>query len=464
MMSLRVRLFVLVAAITIIVWAGAATWTALSTRAEIQRVLDGRLIEAARMVAALNMPMAPTPRRLAPTTYTRQLSCQIWSMGGRLIGQSAGAPDQPLAAAGGAGFSERLIGDQNWRVYTYVDAERGVRVMVGDNLSVRRRLVTDMMIGLILPGLAGLVGLGLLLWLGVRRGLRPLSRLARSLADRSPASLAPLDDHEVPGELRPVVREMNALLRRLEAARQAERDFVANAAHEMQTPLAGLHTQAQVARRAEDRTMRDHALDQITRSVDRTSHMVRQLLDLAREQGRASSPVGASTAVAAILAELADTYRPVAATHGMTLVIEPGCADITVPVSQDALRLALGNLIENALNYAAAGGWVGVACTVDDVSREISVSDDGPGIAPAERDRLRRRFERGNGVKAGGSGLGLSIVEAAIAPGGGRLDLRERPSGGLIAAIRFPVDPHGTEVSAAPGLQRVILGRPEGQR
>ena len=131
MMSLRVRLFVLVAAITIVVWAGAAAWTALSTRAEIQRVLDGRLIEAARMVAALNMPMAPTPRRLAPTTYTRQLSCQIWSMGGRLIGQSAGAPDQPLAT-GGAGFSERRIGDQHWRVYTHVDAERGVRVVTAD--------------------------------------------------------------------------------------------------------------------------------------------------------------------------------------------------------------------------------------------------------------------------------------------------------------------------------------------
>ncbi|RYM10485.1 ATP-binding protein [Sphingobium cupriresistens] len=436
MMSLRLRLFTLVAAITMIVWAGAATWTALSTRAEVQRVLDGRLIEAARMVAALDIPMVDEPRRVAPTSYTRQLSCQIWSMDGALIGQSAGAPDRALAQ-GHPGFSERQIEGQQWRVYTHVDAKRGLRVMVGDNVSVRQRLVTDMMIGLLLPALVGLAGLGVLLWLGVQRGLRPLDSLARSIAARSPSSLAPLDETVGPSELRPVVQEMNGLLRRLEAARRAERDFVANAAHEMQTPLAGLKTQAEVARRASDRTMREHALEQITRSVDRTSRMVRQLLSLAGEEGRARDPEVSLTSLDSVLAEVIDDYRAAAMACGTRIVAAPSCAGAEVPMSPEALRQSLGNLVENALCHGGPGGEVVIACETNDTAMEILVMDRGPGIAPQDQERLRRRFERGAGVQNGGSGLGLSIVEAAAENCGARLDLRERPSGGLIAAIRF---------------------------
>ncbi|MDH2132386.1 ATP-binding protein [Sphingobium yanoikuyae] len=436
MMSLRIRLFALVAAITMIVWAGAATWTALSTRAEVQRVLDGRLIEAARMVAALDVPMVDEPRRLPPTAYTRQLSCQIWSMGGELIGQSAGAPDLPLAQ-GQPGFSERQIGDQHWRVYTHVDAQRGLRVMVGDNLSVRQRLVTGMMIGLLLPALVGLAGLGVLLWLGVGRGLRPLDALARSIAARSPSSLTPLDETVGPSELRHVVQEMNGLLRRLEAARQAERDFVANAAHEMQTPLAGLKTQAEVARRATDPAMRDHALEQITRSVNRTSRMVRQLLSLAGEEGRAREPQIQPVVLDPVLAEVIDDYRAVATARDMRIVVAPSCEGAAAPMAPEALRQAIGNLVENALHHAGPGGEVVIACETNGKAMEILVMDRGSGIAPQDRDRLRRRFERGAGVQNSGSGLGLSIVEAAVESCGARLDLRERPSGGLIAAIRF---------------------------
>lgn len=419
-----------------LVWAGAAGWTALSTRAEVERVLDRRLVEAARMVAALDMPVTGTPRQVEASPYERQLSCQIWSLTGTLIGQSAGAPNAPLAG-GAPGFSERLIDNQNWRVYTHVDESRGIRVMVGDNLQVRQRLVTDMMLGLLLPALAGLAALAVFLWIGVSSGLRPLDRLAREIEGRSSDSLAALDFDRAPTELSSVVRAMNGLLARLEAVRSAERDFVANAAHELQTPLAGLKTQAEVARRANDPAMRDHALERIAQSVDRTSRLVRQLLDLALQQGRISEAPPRLVPLRSVLDEIERDYGPTAELKRVSIEIGLGCSDWQLAIEAEALRLAIGNLVENALHYGSSGGFVRLECDERD-GFELRVVDGGPGMAEGDQARLRRRFERGAGAQSPGSGLGLSIVEASISPAGGQLELREGCPNGLVAALRFP--------------------------
>lgn len=440
MTSLRARLFALVAAVTMLVWAGAAAWTSLSTRAEVERVLDRRLVEAARMVASLDIPVGGAPRRVEPSSYERQLSCQIWSLTGRLVGQSAGAPQAPLAQ-GASGFSERRVGAEDWRVYTHVDEARGIRVMVGDNLQVRQRLVTDMMLGLLLPALVGLIALAALLWVGIASGLEPLARLARDLKRRSSDSLASLELERTPAELSPVVTAMNDLLAQLESARRAERDFVANAAHELQTPLAGLKTQAEVARRAREPAMRDHALAQITHSVDRTSRLVRQLLDLARQEGRRGLGSSRTIPLCPVLEEVLHDYAPVAHSQGMTIEIAPDCSELRLAIDPGALRLALGNLVENALHHGSAGGFVRIECDHRD-GLELRVVDGGAGIPENDRARLLRRFERGAGVTAQGSGLGLSIAEAAIAAAGGVLELRGADPSGLIAALRFPDRKH----------------------
>lgn len=431
MRSLRFRLFALVAAVTMLVWAGAAAWTAVSTRAQLERVLDRRLVEAARMVAALDVPVTGGARPLPSPSYSHQLSCQIWSLSGALIGQSAGAPAAPLAG-GRAGFSERRIGEGVWRVYTHVDATRRIRVMVGDNIAVRQRLVRDLLLGLVLPAAMGLIALGILLWLGVARGLRPLDQITRAIKSRSPDSLAPLAVERVPGELQPLVDAMDALLAQLDTARRAERDFVANAAHELQTPLAGLKTQADVARRATDSGMRDHALERIAISVDRTSRLVRQLLDLARQQARTSHPC---------YTRLGDAVEDVERDHGLianfndgTIQIAGGWRDFEIALGRDALRLAIGNLVENAVNHGE--GRVRIECALGE-ALEFRVIDEGPGIASGDIPRVLRRFERGRQVRSTGSGLGLPIVEATIAPAGGTLELRQQEQG-FAAVLRFP--------------------------
>lgn len=434
MRSLRLRLFALVAAVTMLVWALAAAWTAVSTSAQLERVLDRRLVEAARMVAALDVPVSGRARALPSPSYTHQLSCQIWSLGGALIGQSAGAPASPLAA-GQAGFSQRQIEDRVWRVYTHVDDSRGIRVMVGDNIDVRQRLVRDLLLGLLLPAALGLIALGVLLWLGVSRGLRPLDKVALAIKARSPDSLAPLAVERAPDELQPLLAAMDGLLGQLDAARRTERDFVANAAHELQTPLAGLKTQAEVARRATDSSMRDHALERISISVDRTSRLVRQLLDLARQQNRPSDGELRFTRIGDAVQDVERDYGLIADLNDCA--IETACEwrDVNIALDHEALRLAIGNLVENAIHHGGEGK-VRIACALDDWL-EIRVIDEGAGIPGDDLTRVRRRFERGRQARSMGTGLGLSIVEAAIAPAGGTLELQKLELG-FAAILRFP--------------------------
>ncbi|UZK70599.1 sensor histidine kinase N-terminal domain-containing protein [Sphingomonas sp. S1-29] len=434
MRSLRIRLFALVATVTLLVWSGAAAWTAISTRAEIERVLDRRLVEAARMVAALDVAAGTPAKQAIAAPYSRELSCQIWSLGGGLLGQSAGAPDVPLAG-GAPGFSERSINEHNWRVYTHIDTARSIRVMVGDNLAVRQRLLRDLMFGLLLPASVGLAALAMLLWLGVRRGLSPLQRLTAAIDSRSPDSLLPLETHAVPSELGPLVRAMDELLRRLDAARQAERAFVANAAHELQTPLAGLKTQAEVARRATDDGMRDHALERITVSVDRTSRLVRQLLDLARQEAQARGSKQTFTRLGDVIEAVEHDYGLIADLKERQLKTACRHSGLEIALDQESLRLALGNLVENAIHHGQPGS-VGIKCVLADTF-ELHVTDVGRGIARSDQERVRRRFERGPGAQAGGTGLGLAIVEAAIAPADGVLELVTH-EGGFTAVLRFP--------------------------
>ncbi|WP_300381042.1 ATP-binding protein [Henriciella sp.] len=436
MRSLRGRLFVLVTLATTLVWTLAATWTIVSTREEVQDVLDSRLLEAARMVAALNLG----PRRDASgvqdlSSYSRQLSCQIWTLDGALVGRSAGAPTRPLAVVE-SGFSERVIEEERWRIYTHIDTERGLRVMVGDKLRVRRMLLRDMLAGLLLPAIAGLIFLGVMIWFSIARGLRPVRWLAAAIEERSADDAAEIAVGKVPAEIEPLVNAMNRLFSRLEAARRSERDFVANAAHELQTPLAGLKAQAEVAARTSDPDMRRSALVRISRAVDRTGRLVRQLLVLARLQDKKSyTPVG-EVSLDSLLGEILDDWHPLAQQRDAVLNMKQPCS-YCLCVDPDLLRLAIGNLVENAIIYGGYGQTVSIRCRAG--SRfEIHIEDSGPGIAPDKRKTLRRRFERGSSASETGTGLGFSIVETALEALDGHLELMHSQAGGLLAVISLP--------------------------
>lgn len=440
-MSLRLRLFLILALATGAIWFSAVIWIEHSTRAQVTRVLDARLAEAARMVSSLledrRIAMAgdgaPVAIPLDPHgDYAHQLSCQIWSLQGTLVGQSEGAPQVQLTGAQGTGYSESTVGGETWRVYTVENPALGVRVMVGDSLGVRDRLVSGVIEGLLLPMALILPLLAAALWVSLGRGLAPMHRLAEALRLRSPSDLSPLPAGPVPAEMRPMRGALDDLFARLAKAREAERDFTAFAAHELKTPLAGLRTQAQIARIAPDEATRSRALQSIERSVDRTDRLVRQLLELSavEREGAAAERVDLGQLSAEICADLA----PLAEARGVALICDiPLGTEQTLPASGFLLHTALRNLVENALQASSEGGKVRISRR----GAVLLVEDDGPGIPETLRARACERFVRGT-QGGDGSGLGLAIARAAMERLGGGLELPPSAGQGQRAELHLP--------------------------
>ncbi len=442
MPSISRRLFLILVLTTSLVWLSAVIWIFLSTRAEVERVLDARLMEAGRMVSSLvsrqdiaggasRKPTAELPARIQ-TAYDRQLSCQIWSLQGALIGRSDGAPDNKLSEQAD-GFSETVIGGEHWRVYAITNPALGIRVLVGDNMRMRDHLVGDVIRGLLLPALLIFPVLAGLIWFSIRRGLFPLNRIALALQQRDASDLRPLENVETTKEIAPVVRSLNGLFVRVSGLRKRERDFTAFAAHELRTPLAGLKTQAQVALASDDRAIRDHALRQIVVGVDRTGRLVRQLLDISAIEAREPEERRATTQPGKILralgAELADRTKEV------TLDIASDLDTAEIDIEPESFTLAARNLIENAVGHSPHGGVVRCRLAQEADGPAVVIEDDGPGIPEDELPRVTERFFRGRNKAAVGSGLGLAIVELALSRSGWRLRLENRAAGGLRATI-----------------------------
>ncbi len=425
MMSLRVRLFAILLLATGLIWLSAVAWIYLGSKREVEQVLDNRLQEAARMVSSLVGAVggtAPdgTPRTFpAPTAYERQLSCQIWSLDGRMVARSSGAPERRLTDAP-AGFSEREVDGETWRVFTAEDAEKGVRVLVGDRLSLRERLVTDLIMGLLTPALLVVPLLGMLIWASLGRGLRPLRLMARNLAARDADDMSAIDAGQAPTEVRPLADALNGLFLKVEAARRHEREVTAFAAHELRTPLAGLKTQAQVAMAATDPDITRAALRQILAAVDRTTRLVRQLLDAARLDAAEETRPLTEIDVGALVAETVAGMRVPAE---IRTVVDPELHGYTMRADPESLRLAVRNLHENAVQHMQAG-------LVEWAARPggggIVVRDEGPGIPEEELPQVTKRFFRGRHKSATGSGLGLAIAEMASRRSGLSLHLRNR--------------------------------------
>ncbi|MEI2297265.1 ATP-binding protein [Ensifer sp. MJa1] len=450
MRSLRTRLFAILLITTGLLWLSATVWIFLSTRAEVERVLDARLMEAARMVNSLivsqDMMKDDGDDRLAQSAmkipvlehphYDRQLSCQIWSLDGTLIGKSDSAPDTTLAAHA-TGFSETVINGETWRVFAVENAGLGVRVLVGDNLRIRDRLVNDLVKGLLFPALLIIPLLAVLIWLSVGRGLAPLRKLAGELAAREASDLHAIEGLGATREIAPVLKSLNGLFARVAGAREREQNFIAFAAHELRTPLAGLKTQAQVALSSDDDATRERALGHIVAGVDRTGKLVRQLLDIASveatEGGKTVNTFDVGEMLAGLMAELRGN-----GTAAAGISIDERLFGLKTRMEPELFRLAARNLLENAFNHSPSGTAVRCGIEKQAGSLIILIDDAGPGIPEDEMPHVTERFFRGRFKTTAGSGLGLSIVERALDRAGADLQLRNRAEGGLSARIVLP--------------------------
>lgn len=434
MMSLRMRLFAILALVTALVWGGSVVWVELHTRNEVQRVLDSRLMESARMVSSLMRPDGVSPigndaGPKQPSPYDRQLSCQIWSVEGELIARSQNAPVEKLAPDQD-GFSEQTIRGERWRVYTVHVADGGYRVMVGDSLAIREHLVGSVVKGLLGPAVLGLLALGVLIWWSVGAGLKPIRQMTRTLAARSAEDLTPVDVASGGPDLQPFVVALNDLIGRVRGAQNRQAEFTAAAAHELRTPLAGLRIQAQIATSTGDAAIRTRALEQIQTSVDRTARLVTGLLTLARED---EAPIADHERR---WIDLGDLFNQAADEPRLRLPTEA----FQIYAHPDRFETVIANLLANARTFARDAVHVSV---VEAGSAPILViEDDGPGVGQGDLERLGDRFFRAADSPAGGSGLGLSIVVSTITAHQGSVRFSPSPLGGLRVEI------HGLPIRA----------------
>jgi two-component system, OmpR family, sensor histidine kinase QseC len=450
MRSMRARLLLILLVTTGAAWLSAAGWIYFSAQAQVEQVLDARLREAARMVdslltderieiasAARALQEAGIERDWGSEDYSRQLSCQIWSLSGDMVGRSEAAPRQRLAGDGD-GFSQTVIDGETWRVYTVLNRNRGVQVMVGDNLKIRQSLVNGVMMGTLLPMTLMLPIGALLIWLSVRGGLAPLERTAKALSARRADDLWPVGDASSPAGLRPMLAALNGLFARVEAAREREKSFTAFAAHELKTPLAGVKTQAQIALASKDPQVTARALAQIAGGVDRSSRLVSQLLDLAAADASENDLSPGPADLGRALEEAIRAVEPLRQKRSVAFE-EAGDAAARVACNEALATTALKHVLENALLHSPAGGRIAIAMSRRQARVSVVIEDQGPGMNEDEIAHATERFFRGHDQPATGTGLGLAIVETVLKRAGGALSVANREGGrGLRVTLAFP--------------------------
>lgn len=306
-----------------------------------------------------------------------------------------------------------------------------VHVQVAETLNKRSRLALEMLANVVLPQLLLIVMATLVVWFGVSRGLEPLQRLRRAVAGRSHLDLSPIDTHDVPGEVRPLVDEVNDLMARLGRTFDFQNRFVADAAHQLKTPVSGLKAQIELALRENDPERVRHSLAQLYISADRLSRLVRQLLSLARNEPGALDTVQLQPLdLNAFALEVSMDWVPHAIKREIDLGFEGVEQPLTIAADQDRLRELINNLIDNAIRYSHEGGRVTVRTSREaDGQVKLAISDDGPAIPVAERARIFERFHRLLGTQQDGSGLGLAIVSEIATLHGARITLEEDTDG-----------------------------------
>ncbi len=411
-----------------------------------------------------------------------QFFFQVLGRRGELLAGEArlSVPGGDGRSVGTVRYRDDVVGEEPVRVaYVWLATRSAVNGVAGDDdallqvaetLGKRSRLATEIVKGVILPQFVILPVAVVLVWFALSRGFRPLAELQQTIRRRQSDDLSPISENDVPEEVAPLVRAINDLLQRLDRSITAQRHFLADAAHQLKTPLAGLRTQAELAAReidggrADAATMK-HSLLQIATSSQRAAHMVNQLLSMARAEDRGTAVRRQPVDLAAVVRAVVRDFVPRALERRIDLGYEgppaPSARDATS--SADAADAAaprllgepvlLGelvrNLVDNALQYTPPGGTVTARVLPDPFGQVVvlQVEDTGPGIAPGERELVFQPFYRALGTEVDGSGLGLAIVQEVAQRHGAEVTVadaqpRVGPAAlapGALFTVRFPL-------------------------
>ncbi|MBD9479934.1 ATP-binding protein [Pseudoxanthomonas sp. PXM02] len=388
------------------------------------------------------------PRLRLPTQPSRAgkkfetLRYQVWILGRRTpVVASNGAPMQPLRADFKPGFVVSEVAGEPWRVYAVTDATGRIQVQAGMSQSAMKAELAHWVKISLWSGVGILLVLGASVGFAIHWSLRPMNRLRQDMALRDPHDLAPLPASGLPREIRPLVDSFNLLLGRLSEAMRGERQFLADAAHELRTPLAALLTQTQVAMRAGSQADAQAALTQLAQGIQRTSRLAQQLLDSARVD---ASPLREDRPVVAlpdVVTMVAREFESMATRRQQVLAIHAEPASVRGDL--DDLGILVRNLLDNAVRYSGEQARIEIACGGDEQTAWLVVRDSGPGVPVEERERIFERFFRGSqGNGERGSGIGLSLVDRIARAHDARITVEEGIAGrGFGCRVEFVAAP-----------------------
>jgi len=441
--------------------------------AQLTRMISRQLVPAERPPAGHARLRLPEPAAaLLRSDDVDRIYFQVLGEQGELLAgdRELPVPDTdtvPPAPAGEVQFRDELIQNEPVRVASLRVVPAPVAgepfriglVQVGETMEKRSRLTTEIIKGVLLPQYVILPVAVLLVWFALARGIAPLSQLQQRIQRRQSHDLSPIDEHDVPEEVAPLVRAINDLLTRLDQSMATQKHFLADAAHQLKTPLAGLRTQAELAQREIDAGDGDaqsvrRSLQLIARSSQRAAHMVNQLLAMARAEDEEQARRTQDFSLVRLATDTVQDFVPKAMDKRIDLGYEgPEASADAVPRLHGQpllVREMIRNLVDNALQYTPEGGTVTVRVTPDPFGQVLvlQVEDNGPGIPEAERELVFQPFYRVLDTNVDGSGLGLAIVreiadkhQAMVTIDNARLAATGQPGvgPGTLFTVRFPV-------------------------
>jgi two-component system sensor histidine kinase TctE len=438
--QLRTQLLVWVLAPLLLLLAAdtfVSYWVALSFA---QRAYDRSLLEIAREISLhlrrangeLELDLPDDARKVLLSDPADRIWFSVAAPDGRVL-----AGDDIPSASGGQDFYDARMSDAPVRVVALRVEGNGALVRVAETENKRNELAREILLSVIVPQVLLILIAGAVVWIGVVHGLSPLERLRSALAQRSHRDRGPVGASGVPAEVMPLVQSLNDLLARLDRVLTLQSRFVADAAHQLKTPIAAVKTELEVALREEDGERVRQSLRGAHAGLERLSRLASQLLSLARNEPEAAGAVQlAPLDLGALALEVAKDWVPAALERGIDLGFEGSGQPITVRGEAGRLRELLDNLLDNAVRYTREGGRITVRVAE---GRVLEVSDDGPAIPESERARVFERFHRLLGSSKDGSGLGLAIAQEIARIHGAEITLRDDIDGvGNTFSAAFP--------------------------
>jgi signal transduction histidine kinase len=430
-MSVRRRLLIGLIALVVIVDGLAGLLTYRRALQATAQMLDYQLYQ---MALSLRDQGSAVPDIAAATQGKSEFAIQIWNKDGAPI--YASRPEVPLTHEGLDGYGDLAIDRDVWRAFALHTPRR--IILVAQARSVRAAWARSIAIKAIGPLLVLMPILAIGIWLLVVRTLQPIKRVAEEFSQRDADSLAPVRAQDLPEEISPLVDEVNRLLGRLAAALTLQRAFIADAAHELRSPLTALSLHLQLLLRARTEAERAESREKVLEAMQRANVLVQQLLTLARNEPGAAGVPHAVLRLDEVVATASGECSTLAQTRSTTLASRVD-GPVEVVGDAQALHALARNLIDNAIRYTPAGGLVEVAVARGPREAQLRVDDSGPGVPQAERERLFDRFYRREAAGGTGSGLGLAIVKSIAARHGGTVELGQSHLGGLRATVTLPL-------------------------